>query len=120
MGRRRLHPHFSSRAVQDIEAAEFFTIPRLISSGAICEAVDYISVEFHSWFLRNGPIDLHEHGVYLSTMEEADARVREMQRAVNQSAPACRTHEISVLDDETYNRDLTPEQLHNPRPMATR
>ena len=100
----------------DIESGEFVVIPGLIADGALCNAIDHITVEFHS---RYAPINVTLHSTFaptpnLQTEEEADAFAAHLKSMVKRSDASCRTHELADLDDESYVSDRTPSQLATP------
>ena len=104
----------------DVESAEFAIVPALVSSRILCDAVNFLTIEWHT-DQRFLPVDLTglspgkaKAALNLSTVREATAQKEHLQlkMAAQTEDHACATHYgTSGLDDESYFNDRTPLPL---------
>ena len=103
----------------DIEGMELIVLPDLITSGVLCQTVDYLFMELHWWSLvlpppptspvSSGAAGL-QGGLYLT---EGGVASRDYAKHLIQAFHAprsgeCRTEKIELLDDESYLHDGVP------------
>lgn len=82
---------------------EFNIVPQLLHHGLLCNAVDYMTVEWHSRFL-NAPRSL-----WPRNEAQGDNFIRLVKKIVlDGSMSGCRLKALSGLDDEHYVNDGTP------------
>jgi len=98
----------------DIEGAEFYVLPAMITRGALCCCVDYIAGEFHA---RLAPFSFEGHHASEYADEAAALRGQQMlMDMVADQAYACRTKKLGDEDDEAYLSDRNTDQLADPQP----
>lgn len=88
----------------DIEGMEYIVLPDLVTSGALCQTVDFCFGEFHPQYFFF-PIDRKEThgGLYLANKNEGRAFGATLVRALD-SSQQCKTI-YSMEDDESYLKD---------------
>ena len=85
----------------DIESHEYYVLPDIITSGALCQTVDFIFGEFHKW----NNIQLRKSN---KTVSGGDAVTTGRQFLTSiQNAANCKTT-WKELDDESYLNDGIP------------
>jgi Methyltransferase FkbM domain len=80
----------------DIEGAEWTVLPDMITSGALCDSVDYLFGEFHNFFWNNA-----------TAWEDFYVPLRQGIHNILQSSTNCKT-KFEELDDEVYLNDGMP------------
>ena len=99
----------------DIEGMELIVLPDLISSGVLCQTVDYLFMELHWWKLvlpspparplggLRGGLNLNEGG-----KASRDFAIHLIQAFHAPRSGECKTEHIDLLDDESYLHDGVP------------
>ena len=100
----------------DIEGSEFTVFPDLLTTGVLCNHIDFLMGEFHYSPGNHNyyPINLTSDGKHvLHHRKEGEALAREMLRLVD-ITDSCKT-KISLEDDESYLTDPHgyPKPLNN-------
>eukprot|EP00579_Thalassiosira_antarctica_P004340 CAMPEP_0201895106 /NCGR_PEP_ID=MMETSP0902-20130614/42042_1 /ASSEMBLY_ACC=CAM_ASM_000551 /TAXON_ID=420261 /ORGANISM="Thalassiosira antarctica, Strain CCMP982" /LENGTH=328 /DNA_ID=CAMNT_0048427343 /DNA_START=1 /DNA_END=987 /DNA_ORIENTATION=- len=88
----------------DVEGMEYVILPDLVTSGALCQTVDFCFGEFHpqQFFFPINRKETHG-GLFLANAEEGKAFGASLIRAL-QSSQNCKTI-YSMADDEKYLKD---------------
>lgn len=101
----------------DIEGMELIVLPDLITSGVLCQTVDYLFMELHWWSLvltpppRSASSDAGLRGGL--SLPKGGVASRDYAKHLIQAFHAprsgeCRTEAIDLLDDESYLHDGVP------------
>lgn len=85
----------------DVEGAEYEVLASLLTRGALCHAIDYLTVE---WHLKLVPMPSNR-SAYIQSKNDARQFSRFVSSVIAANADRCRLKRISVFDDESYVND---------------
>ena len=97
----------------DIEGMEHIVVPDLITSGVLCQTVDYMFMEMHWWEFSMTSNTNITSGLRGGIILQSDTEARDYFHHLLQAFHAprsgeCKTSAIDLLDDESYLHDGVP------------